>query len=743
MERLKLTVTAAALVAVLVMVAGGARAGTITSGSLTAEADIVNLGGTVIAAQNFGGTGAATVNGIAHINSNSGYAPINFSGGYGDPAGMSGSLFTLIDGIAGTTDANEPASLTVGGLTVGKDYRFQAYWIVKENFTTRKMNVNLEGDTASISANPNTSEAVLISYDFTAGDTTFTGTFDGSDGVGTGANGWLCGYSLQSPDPPPPGASTAAHWRFEDNVAAGSHTSTSDPAVSDSGPNGNPLWYWNGGWGNYQFSADVPAAAMFKPGSDAGAKSFDPGAMGVGGNGVLFFDRNAYGDDMAFNDSFTLEGYFKTDGDKSGAGRMEILFQSEAQFNYLMNVNEGAAGEVRFAMSKVGGGEYPVARLIDKNYADGDWHYFAAKYTKREGPDAVSLTVMNEDGSRSTAYALTSAGFEPATSTSNLFIGRQWHTAAPYRTFQGKLDELRISGEALTTDALLASLTPTVAHWRFEDNVSPGSHNSAGNDAIADSSGNGNPLWYWNGGWGDYARNSDTPPTWMAPGAAGTNQWSFDPGAMGTGGNGTLFFEVGQFGNDLSFVDDFTVEGCFKTSQGQGIMELIHQGAGQQTYIVRMNEGGPGELRFAMRGMDNAYYWAEMGDPTDPANFADDEWHYFAARYDRRGGQDLISLLVMNEDGSILYDEVLTAAAWEPGFTGANMFIGRTWHLGNPYNTFQGLIDEIRISDAYLSDGQLAQRPDDDIPEPASAILFALGLAGVTAWRRRTSKVRG
>ena len=46
--------------------------------------------------------------------------------------------------------------MALGGLTPGEDYLFQTYWIVKNSFSTRKMNIALEGDSLSnIAANPN------------------------------------------------------------------------------------------------------------------------------------------------------------------------------------------------------------------------------------------------------------------------------------------------------------------------------------------------------------------------------------------------------------------------------------------------------------------------------------------------------------------------------------------------------------------------------------------------------------
>ncbi len=170
----------------------------ITTGVITSPTDIFNTGFDVVEAANLGGTGQATVNGITHANSNSTYGPVNFSGPFGDPnpATFSGDLFTLLDGIAGTNNANEPGTLSVPGLITGESYLFQSYWIVKDNFLTRKMDVVFEGESlAGIDANPNTNEAVLISYEFTAADTVFDATFEATGGDD---NTWITGFSLQA-----------------------------------------------------------------------------------------------------------------------------------------------------------------------------------------------------------------------------------------------------------------------------------------------------------------------------------------------------------------------------------------------------------------------------------------------------------------------------------------------------------------------------------------------------------------
>ena len=500
-------------------------------------------------------------------------------------------------------------------------------------------------------------------------------------------------------------AAPVAHWKFEDNVPPGSHNSPGPPedfAVTDSSGNGNTLWFWNGGWGNYQRSSDTPPAAM-RPGT-ASAWSFDPGSMGTSGNGVLFYETGAgRGADFAFTDDFTLEGYFKTDGDQSGAGRMEVLFQSQAGYNYLVNLNEGAPGELRFAMSGT-----ERVRLTDRNYADGEWHYVAARYDdKGSGQrDVISLLVVNEDGSRSSASLGTGVNYVPPTSGGNLFVGRQWHLP-PNATFQGKLDEVRISTGALSDADLLAQPAPTntVAYWKFDDAVQGGTQHPA----FADASGKGNSLNYWNGGWGDLQRSTDVPSAAMRRDAF-PDTGSFDPGAMGASGNGCVYYPANEgLGPALSFSSDFTIEGFFKTDgdrSGAGRMDVLFQAQGDFCYLVNLNEGQPGQLRFAMK-RDGAGEYPQVNTPSG-VNYADGEWHYFEAAYDDNGAgeRDSVTLRVVDESGKVWTGSGLTSVDFVPEQSASNLFVGRYNNAGSATGSFLGKIDEVRITGGLVPAAQ-------------------------------------
>lgn len=215
------------------------------------------------------------------------------------------------------------------------------------------------------------------------------------------------------------------------------------------------LWYDSGLSGGAMISnASVPPASMFANGFDGGTRSYNAAAIGSV-DGALFFPADIYGNEFSFNDAFTLELFFRTSGDQSGAGLMQLLMQGETRFRFGLIVNEGGAGNVRFAIHD-GAGTIPIVDISSvsaRNYADGQWHYLLAEYDPSRGSNGeLCLTIANEDGSSDTATTPIGAGFAglPFGGDGNLLIGREdfdlvgGGNGTP-RTFLGLIDEVQLT----------------------------------------------------------------------------------------------------------------------------------------------------------------------------------------------------------------------------------------------------------------------------------------------------------
>jgi hypothetical protein len=98
---------------------------------------------------------------------------------------------------------------------------------------------------------------------------------------------------------------------------------------------------------------------------------------------------------LSFDDDFTLEGFFRTDGDHISSGAMTILqlddsstssaisSSSTGGFCYALDLNVGTPGSFRFAIGpEVSAGVVPSVVLDNRNYADGNWYYFVARYNR-------------------------------------------------------------------------------------------------------------------------------------------------------------------------------------------------------------------------------------------------------------------------------------------------------------------------------------------------------------------------
>ncbi|ARN56826.1 LamG-like jellyroll fold domain-containing protein [Sedimentisphaera salicampi] len=240
-----------------------------------------------------------------------------------------------------------------------------------------------------------------------------------------------------------------------------------NPVVKDSSGHGNNLWYM--GVAGYTTSNQTPPAEMFNAGFSGGVHSYAPSQQS--GYGVLFFPPDQYGNNLDFSGSFTVEGFFRTNGEQSLAGPMQIFLQADSDFSYSMVLNESGRGAADFNINMLPGGIQSVT-LNSRNYADGNWHYFVARYNNVS--DRLTFGILNPDDSFDTSMKQFYDGSRlNQGNDESMFIGRE--TSGGAKTFNGLIDELRFSSDILTDDQLLAALPnknaalkPSPAHYEKE-----------------------------------------------------------------------------------------------------------------------------------------------------------------------------------------------------------------------------------------------------------------------------------
>jgi len=276
-----------------------------------------------------------------------------------------------------------------------------------------------------------------------------------------------------------------AYWRMEaqntapDNAGVGAFTGVADsdtvlgqgiyttgilPAAIDD------LITFNGLTGNpVTLATNTAPAAMFVNSHSAGNYSYNAEAI-TNVDGALFFPQDQYGDEMDFTGPFSIELFFATDGNQSGAGTMELVSQGTdtgQTFRYGIDVNESAAGGIRFKVANASLGFTNYVDLTRANYADGQWHYLLAVCDTLAGMNGqLRITIANADGSLVSATNNLPAGFLPlpATDNGNLFLGRNTYpVAANPQTFRGFIDEVQITA-GVVPDAWRIGNTVLVAN---------------------------------------------------------------------------------------------------------------------------------------------------------------------------------------------------------------------------------------------------------------------------------------
>ncbi|MEM9373776.1 MAG: GH32 C-terminal domain-containing protein, partial [Planctomycetota bacterium] len=214
-----------------------------------------------------------------------------------------------------------------------------------------------------------------------------------------------------------------------------------------------------------------------------------------------------------------------------------------------------------------------------------------------------------------------------------------------------------------------------------------------------------------------FVTSDDVPPVSMFRLGYSGGDASFDASSL-AGHDGALAFEPDSYGREFEFASGFTVELFFRTDGIQanaGFLELILQGDDRFRFGLILNEGGPGNLRFAITdGLGNFPVVDSSnanGGGGGGADLADGHWHYAAAIYDP---DDPVSpagsLRLITVDESLVRREATTllpasfAGIRPPDDVGdGRLLVGRASQtLGNDERTFLGLIDEVRISGRAL-----------------------------------------
>ena len=244
------------------------------------------------------------------------------------------------------------------------------------------------------------------------------------------------------------------------NLGQGVYANGSLPASID-----DLITFNAGAGGVVPVTNDVPPTSMFINGNTGGTNSFNASLLS-GADGAVFFPQDQYGDEMDFQTSFSIELFFKTLGDQSAAGKMQLIAQGSdsGNFRYGVDVNEAGLGYVTFAITN--NGSYQVASVTNKNYADGNWHYVLAQYDSTG--NKMTLTVANTDGTANTATTALPAGFSPLfpANTGNMFIGRYnygWNPPVDDpRNFTGEIDEVQVSSGLVTPSTGQLGYIPAV-----------------------------------------------------------------------------------------------------------------------------------------------------------------------------------------------------------------------------------------------------------------------------------------
>ena len=228
------------------------------------------------------------------------------------------------------------------------------------------------------------------------------------------------------------GATTIAHWRFEEGIAGNGPTT----AIQDSSGNG----LHGTAYGGLTYTGNTPNSSLPQTGdTNTLALTFDGGAS----------TRVVVDDDPLFEltGSFTLEAYINLAALPATGFQWEILFRGDSRGGldpYYLDVWDG---KVRFTINEEPSGGVRVEAAAP---ALNQWTHIAGVLDDDTGLMALYFDGVLVD---STVTALRPFASLDPTQNPGLSIGG--YPDNHYGPFRGIIDEVRISDEALSPDQFL------------------------------------------------------------------------------------------------------------------------------------------------------------------------------------------------------------------------------------------------------------------------------------------------
>ena len=339
----------------------------------------------------------------------------------------------------------------------------------------------LPGLSVDLSAYSSTTDEVSLIDGFSRSDGAFDGlpegalvpnsgnrriTYRGGDGFDISL---VPDADYVTPDPAPiPIAAVIARWSMDPTPDGPGPFAQGNPKSLDgrtalnegviqqnasSTPAEEHLWFFSLDNGHqFTTSTDVPPTSMFANGNDGGSASYDASAGETFfSEGALFMPQNEYGNELAFDTSFSVELFFKT---SEATNVQQLLLQGEDFARYGLTVNEDQGG-VRFFVNNgaaietidIGGSTGDG----EANYADGEWNYLLATFEAGANcTGLLTLSLADESGNVATVTRDLPAGFLglPTGNDGNLFIGTEDFSLATDgdpRRFEGLIDEIQIT----------------------------------------------------------------------------------------------------------------------------------------------------------------------------------------------------------------------------------------------------------------------------------------------------------